>query len=84
MPDVGSENGGQSGEGGAHPLLDKVLVHRKYLIGPHDVGSGSLTAGPGPAAHPLEAALCGAGMGSSVQGRTLPVCGSCFLGTTSG
>lgn len=78
------ETEGKGGEGDALPLLDKVLVDRKYLISPHEVVSGSLTIGPGPAAHPLEAAFCGAGVGSSKQGRPLPVCGSCLLETTSG
>ena len=84
VPSVGSGNGGKGGEGDAFPLLDKVLVDCKYLISRHEVASGSLTVGPGPAAHPPEAAFCGAGVGSSKQGRPLPVCGSCLLGTTSG
>ena len=50
-----------------------MLVDRKYLISLHEVVSVSLTAGPGPATHHLEAVLCGVGVGYSVQGRTLPV-----------
>lgn len=84
VPGVSSGNRGKGGKGDAHPRLDKVLVDCKYLISPHEVVSGSLTAEPGPSTHHLEAALCGVGVGSSMQGRTLPVREATFWGPLGG
>ena len=75
---------GKVGKGDAHHAWTRCWWIAIYLINPHEVVSGSLIARRGPATHHLEAALCGVGVGSSMQGRTLPVGEAAFWGPLGG